>query len=371
MAKKTEDKEAATAGNAAFEAAMKAALKKNPGASILFKEEVLDHAREENRISFGNVVLDDISCGGLVRGQTSSLYGPDNCGKSLQAHITTKHVQQVMRGTVVWVPAKLESYDRNLAENVIGVDFTGEYPPIYIVEAEDDETALNIAVDLTRSGAVDLLVIDSYGAMRARAGMAKDVGERRQIGDHANLCGDFLGKWASASIAGGRKTALLALNQQRATLGVDFRGNPLPPHPACAHAVLHADALRIRMSKGKNLPEENPDEVSPVGRIVRYEGEKAKISGPHGRKGLAHVYVKDCEATGNVAGTVDNIAALIEIGKREGLIENAGGSWLVAMGCKVNGARQLAEKLREDKELHDAIYSEIRKTWFHKKEQVA
>lgn len=367
MAKKNDDTAAAPSSDA-FLAAIKATAKSNKGVNFAFGDEIMDHAREENRISFGNLALDDVTCGGLIRGQVCHIYGEDNAGKTLQAHLTAKYVQQVLGGNVMWVAAKLETYDRNLAENVVGVDFSSKFTPVYVVEGEDDESVLNASVDMVRTGTVDLMVVDSYGAIRAKAGMKKDVGERRQIGDHASLLQDFLGKWASASIAGGRRTAVLALNQQRATFGQDFKGNPLPPHPACAHAVMHADALRIRMQKGRNLPEDNPDQEFPVGRTTRYSGEKAKISGPHGRKGTANIYVRDCDATDNVAGTVDNTAILVELAKREGLVDTTG-SWHSIMGApRVNGDPALAKLLRDDTDLYTAVYAEVRKTWFHKKE---
>lgn len=343
--------------------AIKTVQKSNKDVEVRFGEDIVDLARPDNRISFGNLALDDVTRGGLVRGAIMQVFGADNAGKTLQGHLTARDVQAA-GGNVVWLSAKLEPYDRKLAEAMLNIDFSGKLPPIALVQSMDDEESLNAAVDFVSTGQVDLLVVDAYGALRPKAITDKAVGEYAQRGAQANMLQQFIGNLGGALMSS-KRTAVLAINQLRANMEPMFPGGPpAPPQPACAWAVKHADIARIRIEKGKNLPDPPVRDVPPIGRTSRYTGDKAKLTATHNRKAEAPIYLYGNPDLDIHGAAVDNVTILIGLLKKYGHVVTSG-TWHSLLGApKVNGDAGLHELLRNDKDLYEAALGEVKTTWF-------
>ena len=167
-------------------------------------------------ISTGSLSLDmALGVGGVPRGRVTEIFGAESAGKSTLAHHIIAEAQRA-GGTAVYIDAE-NALDPSYAAN-LGVNMEA----LYVSQPDTAEQALEIAEYLVRSGAVDVVVIDSVAALVPRAELEGDMGDSH-MGLQARLMSQALRKLAAAINRSG--TAVIFINQLREKIGVVF-GNP-------------------------------------------------------------------------------------------------------------------------------------------------
>ena len=167
-------------------------------------------------ISSGSLGLDmALGIGGYPRGRVIEIYGPESSGKTTLAIHAIAEAQK-NGGLAAFIDAE-HAFDRFYAEN-LGVDVDN----LYISQPDNGEQALEIADQLIRSGAIDIIVIDSVAALTPKAEIEGDMGDSK-MGLHARLMSQALRKLTS--VIDKTSTTVIFINQLRDKLGVMF-GNP-------------------------------------------------------------------------------------------------------------------------------------------------
>lgn len=284
-------------------------------------------------ISTGSLGLDvALGIGGLPRGRIIEIYGPESSGKTTMAlHVMAE--AQKMGGTCAIVDAE-HALDPVYAK-ALGVDIDN----LLISQPDAGEQALDIADTLVRSGAIDVLVVDSVAALVPKAELEGDMGDRH-VGLQARLMSQALRK-LTGSISRS-KTIVIFINQIRMKIGVMF-GSPETTTGGNAlkfYASVRLDIRRIGSIKEK-------DEV--VGNQTRVKIVKNKVAPPFRKVEFDIMYGKGISKTGE----------LIDLGVAGNLVEKAG-SWFSYDGQRIGQGRENAKKFLSDnpdiaKKLEDKI----------------
>ena len=216
-------------------------IKKNYGDGAVMR---LGENRTMNvaAISTGSIALDAATgIGGLPRGRIIEIYGPESSGKTtLALHVVAE--AQKAGGEAAFIDAE-HALDPVYAEK-IGVDINS----LLVSQPDDGEQALEIAEALVRSGAIDVMVIDSVAALVPRAEIEGEMGDSH-MGQHARLMSQALRKLAGAVSKTG--TIIIFINQLREKIGVMF-GNPETTTGGRAlkfYATMRMDVRRIETIK--------------------------------------------------------------------------------------------------------------------------
>ena len=266
-------------------------------------------------IPTGALALDlALGIGGLPRGRVTEIYGPESSGKStLAMHVVAE--AQRNGGICAYVDAE-HAMDPVYA-SAIGVNVD----ELLISQPDTGEQALEITDMLVRSGAVDIVVIDSVAALTPKAEIEGEMGEM-QLGLHARLMSQALRK-----LTGNIKrsnTIVLFINQIRMKIGVMF-GNPETTTGGNAlkfYASLRLDIRRIGALK-------NGEEV--VGNQTRVKVVKNKVSPPFREAEFEILYGKGISREGE----------LIDMGALHGLVEKSG-SWYAYEGERIGQGKDNA-----------------------------
>ena len=293
-----------------------------------------DQAVEIESISTGSLALDiALGIGGLPRGRVVEIYGPESSGKTtLALHVSAE--AQKLGGTCAFVDAEhaLDPlYARKLGVNI---------EDLLISQPDTGEQALEIADTLVRSGAIDVLVIDSVAALVPRAELEGEMGDTH-VGLQARLMSQALRKLTS-SIS--RSNCLVIfINQIRMKIGVMF-GNPETTSGGNAlkfYASVRLDIRRIGAIKDR-------DEV--VGNQTRVKVVKNKVAPPFKMVEFDIMYGEGISRTGE----------LIDLGVRAGIVEKSG-SWFSYDGQRIGQGRENVKNfLKENPEVANAIDAAIR-----------
>jgi recombination protein RecA len=294
-----------------------------------------DQAVDIEAIPTGSLALDiALGIGGLPRGRIVEIYGPESSGKTTLALHAVAQAQK-RGGTCAFVDAEhaLDPiYARKLGVNI---------DELLISQPDTGEQALEIADTLVRSGAVDVLVIDSVAALVPRAELEGEMGDSH-VGLQARLMSQALRKLTS-SIARSNTTVIF-INQIRMKIGVMF-GNPETTTGGNAlkfYASVRLDIRRIGAIKDR-------DEV--VGNQTRVKVVKNKVAPPFKMVEFDIMYGEGISRTGE----------LLDLGVRAGIVEKSG-AWFSHGGQRIGQGRENAKTfLRENSEIADAIEAEIRR----------
>lgn len=276
-------------------------------------------------IPTGSFALDlATGVGGIPRGRIVEVYGPESSGKTTLALHAIAEAQK-NGGVCAFIDAE-HALDVNYAK-LIGV----QIEQVLISQPDTGEQALEIAEMLVRSGAIDLVVIDSVAALTPKAEIEGDMGDQH-MGLQARLMSQALRKLTG--IAHRTGTTILFINQLRQKIGVTF-GNPETTTGGNAlkfYASMRIDVRRIAQVKVG-------DEV--VGGRVRVKLAKNKLASPF----------TEAEFEIRYGAGVDTICELIDLGLARGLIEKNGNHMLFAGKALGNGRERSRETLTADKEL--------------------
>jgi len=291
-------------------------------------------ALEIEAISTGSLGLDiALGIGGLPKGRIIEIYGPESSGKTtLALHVVAE--AQKKGGACAFVDAE-HALDPVYAKK-LGVDIDN----LLISQPDAGEQALEIADTLVRSGAIDVLVIDSVAALVPKAELEGEMGDSLP-GLQARLMSQALRK-LTASISKSN-TLVIFINQIRMKIGVMF-GNPETTTGGNAlkfYASVRLDIRRIGAIKDR-------DEV--VGNSTRVKVVKNKVAPPF----------KVVEFDIMYGEGVSKVGELIDLGEKAGIVEKSG-SWFSYDGQRVGQGRENAKTyLREHPEIAQTIENKIR-----------
>jgi recombination protein RecA len=285
-------------------------------------------------VSTGSLGLDiALGIGGLPRGRVVEIYGPESSGKTtLALHVVAE--AQKTGGTCAFVDAEHAmdpAYAHKLGVNV---------EDLLISQPDCGEQALEIADTLVRSGAIDVLVIDSVAALVPRAELEGDMGDSLP-GLQARLMSQALRK-LTASISRSR-TLVVFINQIRMKIGVMF-GSPETTSGGNAlkfYASVRLDIRRIGAIKSR-------DEV--VGNQTRVKVVKNKMAPPFRTVEFDIMYGFGVSKTGE----------LLDLGVQANIVEKSG-SWFSYAGQRIGQGRENAKVfLKENPEMAEDIEQKIR-----------
>ncbi len=285
-------------------------------------------------ISTGSLGLDiALGIGGLPRGRVMEIYGPESSGKTTLALHAVAEAQRT-GGICAFIDAE-HALDPNYAEK-LGVDI-GE---LLISQPDAGEQALEIADTLVRSGAIDVIVIDSVAALVPRAELEGEMGDTH-VGLQARLMSQALRK-LTGSISRSR-CIVIFINQIRMKIGVMF-GNPETTSGGNAlkfYASVRLDIRRIGAIKDR-------DEV--VGNQTRVKVVKNKIAPPFKKVEFDIMYGEG----------ISKVGELLDLGVQASIIEKSG-AWFSYDGQRIGQGRENAKQfLKANADIADAIEHKIR-----------
>src|SRR5919112_5765973 len=291
-------------------------------------------ARDVAVISSGSLALDMVlGIGGLPRGRVIEIYGPESSGKTTLALQVIAECQR-LGGAAAFVDA----------EHALDPDYAGKLGvnvnELLVSQPDTGEQALEITDMLVRSGAVDLVVVDSVAALTPRAEIEGEMGEM-QVGLHARLMSQALRK-----LTGNIKrsnTIVIFINQIRMKIGVMF-GNPETTTGGNAlkfYASVRLDIRRIGALK-------NGEEV--VGNQTRVKVVKNKVAPPFREAEFEIMY----------GAGISRVGEIIDIGALHGLVEKSG-SWYSYNGERIGQGKENARTfLTQHPEIAQDIEGKLR-----------
>lgn len=288
-------------------------------------------------VSSGSLALDiALGCGGLPRGRVIEIYGPESSGKTTMTLETIAQMQKI-GGTAAFIDAE-HALDPIYAEK-IGINLD----ELLISQPDTGEQALEIVDMLVRSGAVDMVVVDSVAALTPKAEIEGDMGDSH-MGLQARLMSQALRK-LTANIKRSN-TLVIFINQLRMKIGVMF-GNPETTTGGNAlkfYASVRLDIRRIgAIKKG--------DEI--IGNETRVKVVKNKIAPPFKQAEFEILYGEG----------VSFLGELVDLGVKYGFVQKSG-SWYSYDNQKIGQGKDNAKTFLKDnpdkaKEIEDKIRAEV------------
>ena len=278
-------------------------------------------AQNVEAVSTGSLGLDiALGVGGLPRGRITEIYGPESSGKtSLALHVVAE--AQKMGGTCAVVDAE------HALDPVYAAKLGCDVENLLISQPDTGEQALEIADTLVRSGALDVLVIDSVAALVPKAELEGEMGDAH-VGLQARLMSQALRK-ITGSISKS-KTIVIFINQIRMKIGVMF-GNP--ETTAGGNALKFYSSVRLDIRRGKSIM----DKDDAVGSITTVKVVKNKVSPPFRKVNFDIVFGEGISKTGEI----------LDLGVECGVVEKSG-SWYSYKGKKIGQGREKAKQFLKD-----------------------
>ena len=274
-------------------------------------------------IPSGSIGLDAaLGVGGYPKGRIVEIYGPESSGKTTLAIHAIAEAQK-LGGVAAFIDAE-HAFDRFYAQN-LGVDVNN----LWISQPDNGEQALEIADQLIRSSAVDIVVIDSVAALTPKAEIEGDMGDNK-VGLQARLMSQALRK-LTATISKTNTTCIF-INQLRDKIGVLF-GNP--ETTTGGNALKFYSSVRLDIRRITTL--KDGDQV--LGNQVRVKVVKNKVAPPFRKAEFDIMFGTGISRSGEV----------VDLGVQTGIIKKSG-SWFSYDGQRLSQGRDAAKKLIEDNE---------------------
>ena len=273
-----------------------------------------------------------LGVGGYPKGRIIEIYGPESSGKTTLAIHAIAEAQKA-GGIAAFIDAE-HAFDRFYAEK-LGVDINN----LYISQPDNGEQALEIADQLIRSSAIDIIVIDSVAALTPKKEIEGDMGDSA-VGLQARLMSQALRKLTSTISK--TNTTCIFINQLREKIGVMF-GNP--ETTTGGNALKFYASVRIDIRKKETLK----DGETPIGNIVKVKIVKNKVAPPFRRAEFEITFGEG----------ISKIGEIVDLGVEHEIIKKSG-SWFSYGDSKLGQGRDAVKALLKDNpELCDELEAKI------------
>lgn len=283
--------------------------------------------------SSGSLGLDLALGGGVPKGRVIEIYGPESAGKTtLALHMIAE--TQKSGGIAGFIDAE-HALDPVYARN-IGVDIDN----LYVSQPDSGEQAMEIAETMIRSGAINLVVVDSVAALVPKAEIDGDMGDAH-VGLQARLMSQALRK-LTAAISQTQCTVVF-INQLRDKVGVMFGPTETT---AGGRALKFYASVRLDIRRLETLKEKG----EPVGNRVRVKVVKNKVAPPFRQAEFDVAFGKG----------ISRVGEIIDLGVEHGLVEKAG-AWYSYQGTRIGQGRDAAKNyLLEHVDVMEEVEQQIR-----------
>ena len=280
-----------------------------------------------------------LGVGGYPRGRIIEIYGPESSGKTTLAILAIAQAQK--QGGIAAIIDAEHAFDRFYAEK-LGVDVNN----LWIAQPDNGEQALEIADQLIRSSAIDIIVIDSVAALTPKAEIEGVMGDK-QMGLQARLMSQALRKLTGTISK--TKTTCIFINQLRDKIGVAW-GNP--------ETTTGGNALKfyasVRIDIRKSTPIKKGEEI--LGYLTKVKDVKNKVAPPFKRAQFDLIFSEGVSRTGEI----------IDFGVALDIIKKSG-SWFSYGDSKLAQGRDAVKKLlMENPELAEELEAKIKEQLFNK-----
>ena len=349
MAKATEEKSRGNP-NAAPEEKAKALeaarmqIEKQFGAGSLIKLGSHENATGIEVVPSGSILLDEaLGVGGYPRGRIIEIFGPESSGKTtLALHAIAE--SQKLGGTAAFIDAE-HALDPVYAKG-LGVNIDD----LWVSQPDNGEQAMEITESLVRSGAVDVIVVDSVAALTPQAEIMGEMGDA-QMGAQARLMSQALRK-LTATI-GKSRAILIFINQIRMKIGV-FMGNP--ETTTGGNALKFYSSVRLDVRKIETI--EVSKDADAVGNRVRVKVVKNKVAPPFRKVEIELIFGKG----------ISRIGSLLDSAVKYNIIEKKG-AWYSHGEEKIGQGRDNAREFLEQRpDFANELEAKLRKQIFQKKD---
>ena len=315
-------------------------IEKQYGSGSLIKLGASNSAAGIEVIPSGSILLDEaLGIGGYPRGRIIEIFGPESSGKTTLALHAVAEAQK-LGGIAAFIDAE-HALDPIYAKN-LGVNIDN----LWVSQPDSGEQALEIAESLVRSGAVDVIVVDSVAALTPQAEIDGDMGDA-QMGLQARLMSQAMRKLTA--IIGKSRTIIIFINQIRMKIGIMF-GNP--ETTTGGNALKFYSSLRLEVRKTETI--EAGKDTDAIGNRVKVKVVKNKVAPPFRRAELEILFGKGISAAGS----------LLDAAVKHNLIDKKG-AWYSYGEEKVGQGRESArDYIMQNPAFSAEIEQKLRKIMF-------
>ena len=302
-----------------------------------------DNIEDVEVIHSGSIALDyALGVGGYPRGRIIEIYGPESSGKTTLAIHAIAEARKL--GGIAAIIDAEHAFDRFYAEK-LGVDVNN----LLISQPDNGEQALEIADQLIRSSAIDIIVIDSVAALTPKAEIEGEMGENK-VGLQARLMSQALRKLTSTISK--TNTTCIFINQLREKIGVMF-GNP--ETTTGGNALKFYSSVRLDIRRVSQIK----DGEDVLGNLVRVKVVKNKVAPPFRKAEFEIMFGEGISRAGEV----------LDLATARGIVKKSG-SWFSYNDTKLGQGRDAVKRIIEDNpELCEEIEAQVRESLLHHTEE--
>lgn len=289
-------------------------------------------------IPSGALTLDiALGIGGFPKGRVTEIFGQESSGKTTLALHAIAEAQK-RGGIAAFIDAE-HALDPEYASK-IGVDIKN----LYISQPDYGEQALDIAETLVRSGAVDIIVIDSVAALVPKQELEEGTGFQG-IGMQARLMSQALRRLVGT--INQSKTCVIFINQVRMQISTGFSPGGLQETTPGGRALKFYSTIRVSLWRGSSI--KGPGD-EPVGYVVHAKVVKNKLAAPYKSAHFEIIYSKG----------IDREGCIVDLATQIGLIEKSGTWYRMEGKTLAQGREKMKELLRENPQLAEELEKKIR-----------